>query len=472
MKKAVIAFLVLGILGVGGYGVYHHFFEQFGTEQRVSSTSEDAVYVDQVSVITGYGSIASAVADRYAGVVEPQATLEVKLEGERTVEQCYVKEGDKVKEGQRLFVYDTKEDEDKLAQAEIDIERAKSDIELLERSIEQNEKDKKNASADEQLSYTTQILSDQNEIKQKEYEIKSKELEIANLRESISNATVTAEMGGLVQSITDQESSSGYSYYYGGESSAYITILAEGDYRIKGSVNEQNLQNLQLLYDSGVPILVHSRVDETVTWNGVISEIKTDQAEENNDSYMWYGGSSDSGSSSYAFYVELESSEGLILGQHVYMAADEGQEEEKTGLWLGEYYIAQEEDGSAYVWTANTKNVLEKKTVTLGDYDEDLMEYEILDGLTQDDYIAVVQDGLTEGAPVIYNDYGSEDYESWEDGSWDDEVYEDDLGDDVYEEDLGDDSGFDVYDADEAEDGTFIDEGNDLLGGVMFESIG
>ena len=27
MKKAVIAFLVIGIVGAGGYGVYHHFFE-------------------------------------------------------------------------------------------------------------------------------------------------------------------------------------------------------------------------------------------------------------------------------------------------------------------------------------------------------------------------------------------------------------------------------------------------------------
>ena len=116
MKKAVIAFLVIGIVGAGGYGVYHHFFEN-AAQERVSSTSEDAVYVDQVSVITGYGSTGSTVADRYAGEVEPQATLEVKLENERTVKQCFVKECQELKEGQRLFVYDTKDDEDKLAQA-------------------------------------------------------------------------------------------------------------------------------------------------------------------------------------------------------------------------------------------------------------------------------------------------------------------------------------------------------------------
>ncbi len=409
MKKAVIAFLVIGIVGAGGYGVYHHFFENT-TQERVSSTSEDAVYVDQVSVITGYGSTGSTVADRYAGEVEPQATLEVKLENDRTVKQCFVKEGQEIKEGQRLFVYDTKDDEDKLAQAEIDIERAEGDIELLNKSIAQNEKDKKNASADDQLSYTTQILSDQNEIKQKEYEIKSKQLEIKNLKETIANATVTAEMAGIVQSITDpNSSSSASSYSSSGDSSVYIKILAAGDYRIKGSVNEQNLQNLQALYDSATPVLVHSRVDASKTWNGTISEIKTDRAEENSDSnsYMW-GSSSDSGSSNYTFYVELDTSEGLILGQHVYMEADEGQKETKTGMWLGEYYIEQDDDGTAYVWRANKDNVLEKHPVTLGEYDQDLMEYEIKDGLSEDDYITVVQDGLTEGTPVIYNDYSSD----------------------------------------------------------------
>ena len=176
MKKALVAVLLLGILGGGGYGVYHHFFaDSQTTAERVSSTSEDAVYVDLVSAITGYGS-GNGLIERYGGEVEPQATLEVKLENDRKIDECYVKEGDEVKEGQRLFSYDTQEDEDKLAQAEIEIERAQGEIEISEKSIEQNEKDKKNASADEQLTYTTYILQEQNNIKQNEYEIKTKQL--------------------------------------------------------------------------------------------------------------------------------------------------------------------------------------------------------------------------------------------------------------------------------------------------------
>lgn len=405
MKKFVVTVLILGILGAGGYGVYHYFFENKGEAERVSSDAENAVYVDLVSNITGFGS-GNGLIDRYSGKVEPQATLEVKLESDRKVEECFVKEGDEVQEGQRLFVYETQEDEDKIAQAEIDIEKAEGDIEIAQKAIKQYEKDKANATnSDDQLMATTNILSTQNEIKSKEYEIKTKKLEMEKLRESIAGATVTADMGGIVQKISDSSGQDNYGYGYGsGGDSAYITILAAGDYRIKGRINEQNMNQI----DVGMPIIVHSRVDDSLTWNGTISEIKTDNTDEdeNNNNFYYSGMNSDSSSSSYAFYVELDHSEGLILGQHVYLEPDLGQEEEKTGLWLEDYYVIQEND-KAYVWMANTANVIEKHEITLGEYDEELMKYEVTDGLDAEDYIAYPMDTIQEGDPVIYNDYMS-----------------------------------------------------------------
>lgn len=429
MKKVLIAVLALGIIGGGGYGAYHHFFaDNEGSSQRVSSDSEDAVYVDAVSAITGYGS-GNGLIERYGGEVEPQATLEVKLENERKVEECYVKEGDTVKEGQRLFSYDTQDDEDKLAQAEIEIERAQGEIEVSQKSIEQNEKDRKNASADEQLTYTTYILQEQNNIKQKEYEIKQKQLEIEQLQENISEAVVTAEMAGIVQKINDSSTSNAYSYSYSSEdSSAYITILAAGDFRIKGTINEQNL-NSGLIYE-GMEMLVYSRVNDEQVWSGTITEIKTDNKEEENNSYYYYTDSA--GSSNYSFYVELEDSEGLILGQHVYLEENLGQNEEKEGLWLEEYYITQEDD-KAWVWAADKKDVLEKREVTLGSFDEELQKYEITAGLDADDYIAYPSEGMTEGTPVIYNDFSSAGDElmddEWSDSDMDDEWSDAELDD-------------------------------------------
>ncbi|MDO4324259.1 MAG: efflux RND transporter periplasmic adaptor subunit [Lachnospiraceae bacterium] len=475
MKKALVTVLILGLLGAGGYGVYHHFFENTGETERVSSDAENAVYVDQISAITGFGS-GNGLVNRFGGEIKPQATLEVKLENDRTVKECFVKEGDEVKEGQRLFVYDTQDDEDKLAQAEIDIEKAEGDIEVAEKSIKSYEKDKANATnSDDQLMATSGILSAQNDIKKSEYEIKSKKLEMEKLRQSIANATVTAEMAGIVQKISDSSSSDAYSYGYGssGNENVYITILAAGDFRVKGKINEQNLGQI----DVGTEMIVYSRVDSSLTWKGVVSEVNTDNKEEENSDNMYYysGMSSDSGSSNYAFYVDLENSEGLILGQHVYMEPDEGQNDKKDGLWLEDYYIMQE-DGKAYVWMANASNVIEKHEITLGEYDEELMKYEVTDGLGAEDYIAYPTEMVEEGVPVIYNDFSDgqnamdmgDDPAAWEgmDGMGNDEEMgmEEDVsfGEDISDpgagmfglnEDMPEDmmgpDGEEIYDADE-----------------------
>jgi HlyD family secretion protein len=92
-------------------------------------------------------------------------------------------------------------------------------------------------------------------------------------------------------------------------------------------------------------------------------------------------------------------------------------------------YFINDEDGDAWVWAANAKGKLEKRSVTLGVYDSDLDEYEILSGLTAEDYIAFPEDSLSEGMAVTYYDESS--------FGGDDEYYEDDYDyeeDDSYEE--------------------------------------
>ena len=56
-------------------------------------------------------------------------------------------------------------------------------------------------------------------------------------------------------------------------------------------------------------------------------------------------------------------------------------------MQLGTAFICFEEDGSAYVW-AEKSGKLEKREVTLGDYNMMTDCYAVLDGLTENDYIA------------------------------------------------------------------------------------
>ncbi len=133
---------------------------------------------------------------------------------------------------------------------------------------------------------------------------------------------------------------------------------------------------------------------------------------------MMYSSGKSSGdsqsSSRYSFYVVLHDkdviAEGndsmstidkskLIIGQHVYIEPDNGAGAVKEGLWLPSYYLVQE-DGAAYVWARNGSEKLEKRTVALGDYDADNDAYEIKEGLSADDYLAMPDASLKNGLPT------------------------------------------------------------------------
>ena len=54
-----------------------------------------------------------------------------------------------------------------------------------------------------------------------------------------------------------------------------------------------------------------------------------------------------------------------------------------------------------WVW-AEKDGKLEKRTVTVGTFDESYNTYEILDGLAAEDYIAFPADGMEEGDPTTH----------------------------------------------------------------------
>ena len=190
------------------------------------------------------------------------------------------------------------------------------------------------------------------------------------------------------------------------DNSAFITILSTGAYRVKGKVNEQNRDSII----PGEAVIIRSRVDSSKTWKGTMGSIDVNNGTSEDDSNdMYFGMSStdsddQTSSTSYPFYVELDSSEDLMLGQHVYIERDLGQDEQKDGLWLSDYYILDTDTNEPYVWAANDKNRLEKRYVTLGKHDDELGEYEIVDGLTKKDAIAFPTGSLEEGEKTEVGD--------------------------------------------------------------------
>ena len=494
----VIAVVVIIAAAVGG-GAWYFLNGNMGI-----GNSADKVYVEKVSSL----NVANAgVQNRYSGVVEAQESWKVNKEPDREVKEVFVEQGDMVEEGDSLFEYNMDDLKSELSQAELELEGLQNEITDLNSQIAQLTKERSAAPSEEKFQYTTEIQEKENSIKQTEYNIESKKAEMKKKQESIDNAVVTSKIAGVVKSINQ---SSGGGDYASEEDSAYMTILAVGDFRVKGTVSESNVQMLS----EQQQVILRSRVDEDQTWTGTISKIDTqnEASDGNSDKMMYDYGNGAEKATKYPFYITMDSTDGLMMGQHLFIELDEGQTEKKEGIWLFEGYIvrgnvqeemamgsasgdAQEfdveesldddasaedlqssetssedlssgdeggedlqssetssedlgsgdesgedslaeeksdtdnteenagagtEEESPYVWAVNDRNRLEKRQVELGEYDEAMGAYEILSGLTEDDYIAFPMEGLYEGVTAVTSveevDYESPLYNQGEEG--------------------------------------------------------
>jgi len=353
------------------------------------SNSGTAVYVQSVADLSGMGGIAPG--DRFAGLVVSESVVEIQKDGDKTVAELLVREGDDVTEGQELFSYDTDQLQLTLDKQRLELEQLKAAIDNYKTQIADLEKERQKASANNKLQYTVQIQTLQVDLKEAELNLTAKEKEVAQSESILENATVYAPVTGRIQSISEN----GMDNY--GNPLPYISIQQAGSYRIKGTIGELQMGSLM----EGTRIRIISRTDSTKTWGGFVALVDYENPIQGNEYDMYYGSSSDemTSSSKYPFYVELDTTEGLLLGQHVYMEL-ETDDTEASGLKISSAFIAFDEDGSTYVW-AESRGKLEKRVVSLGEYDMMMDTYEILSGLTEDDYIAFPDPELcVEGAPT------------------------------------------------------------------------
>lgn len=347
------------------------------------------VYVQSVQTLSSLGGIAPG--DRFAGLVVSENVSEIKKDNDKTIKELLVKEGDDVKQGQALFSYDTEElqlalDKQRLEkeQLEVSIENFKSQIETLEKSLN-------TVGGTTKLQYTIEIQSTQVDLKEAEIKLKTKEAEVKKSEDLLANATVVSPVQGRVQSISETGTDNQ------GNPLPYITIQQAGAYRIKGTLGE--LQRGAIT--EGSRLKISTRTGSEDTWTGTVTLVDYENPYQGSDFDRYYGMPSDemSSSSKYPFYVELDSTAGLLLGQHVYLEllTEEG---ESSGLSIGSSFLCYNEDGSAYVWAEN-RGRLEKRDVVLGEYNPMTDAQEITQGLSLDDYIAFPDEALCHtGAPT------------------------------------------------------------------------
>ena len=371
MKKKLIALGAAVLLGLTGCG-----------------TQQSQVNVEQAGILT----IAAASADKFAGVVVSENAVEITRDTTKEIEKLHVAVGDTVRVNEKLFEYDTDTlsltiDKQQLEMDKLDqqIKDLKTQVANLEKQIK-NEKDKA-VKATLELSLRT-VNAD---LSQANYDKATLQAEINYNKNMLANAVVRSPIKGTIRTINES-------------GSPYITIQQAGAYQIKGILNELSL-NAGIM--EGANVTIHSRIDQDLYWTGVVSLV--DYNSTSSSEYDSMFGNSDylSTSTNYPFYITLSSTDGLLLGQHVYIQLAAAPVTDGA-LHIPEGYIMDiTTDESTLVTTGTVwgvdmeKLTLTKVTVTLGDYDHTYGTYVILDGITAESYLANPADpACKEGASV------------------------------------------------------------------------
>ena len=360
-KKLVFGVLAAAIL----IAVLVLFAIYKGLVPSIGGNNGEVVYVQKVSSLLS----TNFNVDRYSGIIESQKAVTYKKDPERKIETVYVKVGDVVKKGTALFKYDVRSSENNITSIKLDIEGLNNEIAYLQTQGDSTE-------------IQLQISERQLEIKQKQEGLKKYEQEI-------ENAEVKAEISGVIKGVNENGQDAN------GSEQPVITMTETGEFRVKGKVSEQSIGTLA----SGMSVLIRSRVNEDQTWNGHISKIDTEPSSNDNQNAMYYDYGGGDKSSTYPFYVTLDSTTGLMLGQHVYIEPDYGQSQvkDKEGIWIDQSFIAYEDDGvTPFAWVARNGR-LTKRSLGLGEMDDFDFTVEIVSGLSKDDLIAWPDETLKEG---------------------------------------------------------------------------
>ena len=224
------------------------------------------------------------------------------------------------------------------------------------------------------------------------YEKKTLQAEITYNKNMLKNAVVRSPIKGTIRSIDEN-------------GTPYITIQQAGAFQVKGMLNELSL-NAGIMEGTSVTIL--SRVDPTQFWTGTVTLVDYNAGGSNEqDSMFGNMGDGMSTATSYPFYITLDNTDDLLLGQHVYIQISAAAIGDDL-LRIPEAYvmdIVMDEETwvtTGSVWSVNMDTLtLTRTTVTLGEYDPTYGTYVILEGITAESYLAdPAEAGVKEGAAV------------------------------------------------------------------------
>lgn len=296
------------------------------------------------------------------------------------VKDIYVKEGDEVKKGQKLFSYDSQELSLQNKQADLDTQMAdmnyKQTTDKID-SLKQDIQKAKDANAD---PTTTQPLEAQKselegQLKTINLQKQKNELQQQELQTKQDNLIVYSNSNGVVQKL-DRDAAQGSNQL---QPKPFIQIASKDPYQIQGTLTE--LQKSQIQKDQAVTITAKAVTDKT--WKGKITEVSEYPTTAEQGQMGLTDNTQTSTISNYSYKASLESQDGLAPGYHVSMQVNISSQK----LLSVPRNSILEENNESYVFLNNNGKLKKTKVTT---------------GLSDGEFIEVSQ-GIKEGDKVVEN---------------------------------------------------------------------
>ena len=226
---------------------------------------------------------------------------------------------------------------------------------------------------DDSSGYTAAEIAEmraakQQEIRDEETQLKVERLKLKKLELELSTGIVTAQLDGVVKSAATEEEARS-------DGRPVVTVSAGGAWQISAYVGELDLEDIRI----GAEVSVESWMDQGGVFEGRVAAISSDPV-----SGGWYGGNGNPNVSYYPVTVEVDADATLQNGD--YVAVTFNTDTGSSGLYLEAPFI-RKEGGKSYVYAMDENERLEKREIRTGKvYWGSTVE--IVDGLTQEDYIA------------------------------------------------------------------------------------
>ena len=354
------------------------------------------------------------------GQIIPSDEQKVYHEAENgEVKEFLVAENDKVEAGTPLFTYDDSaiisEFNKAVRTRDLTNKRLRIANDELAASQKQLRDMKKNpeVTKEEINAASKEIVGLEMEIEGIRDEVSSAQQSIDELAVQKEKLTVKSKIDGTVVKVNKNIEPS-----ENGSSEPVVHIISSGPFKVIGSMSEFDTVKVK----HGQPVVIRPKVYKDRTWDGTIESVS--HFPEGDQGGMEDYGGGGGNVTMYPFTVTLAGDTAdLRQGFHVSLEINVSDLEQSEQIAIPHMALDMDEDGNEFVWVINNDNILEKRTIVLGEMSDEFAG--VAEGLEPGELLVtnpyILPDkGLEEGSKVpdyVNESEGMQDAETTEEGT-------------------------------------------------------